>query len=121
MEQLTKKERLVMDTLWNSKIALSASEIMEVSNENLNINTIQQVLRHLLSNNFIEVAEYGFNKKSIMRKYKPVVSQANYINSFISGKNRFEVLCGLVDQEENIDSLNELQKYIDDKKKKLGD
>ena len=121
MEQLTKKERFVMDVLWNSKIALSASEIMEVSKGKLNINTIQQVLRHLLNNDFIEVSEYGFNKKSIMRKYKPVVSQAKYINAFISGKNRFEVLCGLVDQEEDIDSLNELQKFIDDKKKKLGD
>ena len=63
MEQLTKKERLVMDVLWNSKIALSASEIMEVSKGKLNINTIQQVLRQLLNNDFIEVSEYGFNKK----------------------------------------------------------
>lgn len=121
MEQLTKKERLVMDTLWNSKEALSASEIKEVSNDDLNINTIQQVLRHLLNNNFIKVHEFGFNKKSIMRKYKPVISQAQYINAFISGNNRFELICGLVDQENDLDSLNELQKLIDEKKKKLGD
>lgn len=47
MEQLTKKERTIMDILWNANSALSASEIKDTSPD-LNINTVQQVLRNLL-------------------------------------------------------------------------
>ena len=118
MEQLTKKERLVMDILWNSNTALSASEINE-SYQDLNINTVQQVLRHLLNTKFIEVDDIIFNKKSLTRTYKPIISQAQYINAFINQKSRFELLCGLVDQEDEIDSLNELQKLIEQRKKEI--
>lgn len=118
MEQLTKKERLVMDILWNSNTALSASEINE-SYQDLNINTVQQVLRHLLNTKFIEVDDIIFNKKSLTRTYKPIISQAQYINAFINQKSRFELLCGLVDQEDDIDSLNELQKLIEQRKKEI--
>ena len=37
MIQLTKKERSVMDILWDSHIEMSASEIRETSNEELSI------------------------------------------------------------------------------------
>lgn len=118
MEQLTKKERLIMDILWNSDTALSASEINE-SYQDLNINTVQQALRHLLKRKFIEVDDIVFNKKSLTRTYKPIISQAQYINAFISQKSRFELLCGLVDQEDDIDALNELQKLIEQRKKEI--
>ena len=118
MEQLTKKERFIMDILWNSNEALAASEINEQS-QDLNINTVQQVLRRLLNDRFIEVSEIGFNKKALMRKYKPIITQAQYINSFINERSRFELLCGLVDQENDIDSLNELEKLIQQRKNEL--
>lgn len=107
-----------MDILWNSKEALAASEINEVS-QDLNINTVQQVLRRLLNDHFIEVHEIGFNKKALMRKYKPVITQAQYINAFMNEHSRFELLCGLVDQENDINSLNELEKLIQQRKKEL--
>ena len=114
MEQLTKKERSVMDILWDSHIEMSASEIRETSNEELSIYTIQQALRHLL-----EVDDVVFNKKSLTRTYKPLVSQTQYISAFISDSNRFKLLCGLVDEEDDLDSLNELQKLIDKRKKEI--
>ena len=114
MEQLTKKERTIMDILWNATSSLSASEIKDTSPD-LNINTVQQVLRNLLKCKFIEV----FNKKSLTRTYKPVVSQAQYISAFISDSNRFKLLCGLVDEEDDLDSLNELQKLINKRKKEI--
>ena len=40
MIQLTKKERSVMDILWDSPIEMSASDIRETSNEELSIYTI---------------------------------------------------------------------------------
>lgn len=118
MEQLTKKERTIMDILWNADSALSASEIKDTSSD-LNINTVQQVLRNLLKCKFIEVDDIVFNKKSLTRTYKPVVSQAQYISAFISDSNRFKLLCGLVDEEDDLDSLNELQKLINKRKKEI--
>lgn len=118
MEQLTKKERTIMDILWNANSALSASEIKDTSPD-LNINTVQQVLRNLLKCKFIEVDDIVFNKKSLTRTYKPLVSQAQYISAFISDSNRFKLLCGLVDEEDDLDSLNELQKLIDKRKKEI--
>ncbi len=84
----------------------------------LNINTVQQVLRNLLKCKFIEVDDIVFNKKSLTRTYKPLVSQAQYISAFISDSNRFKLLCGLVDEEDDLDSLNELLKKLIDKRKK---
>ncbi len=118
MEQLTKKERAIMDILWNTNVALSASEIKDASSD-LNINTIQQGLRNLLKNKFIEVDDIVFNKKSLTRTYKPSVSQAQYISAFLSDSNRFQLLCGLVDEEDDLESLNELQKLIDKRKKEI--
>ena len=115
MEQLTKKERTIMDILWNANSALSASEIKDTSPD-LNINTVQQVLRNLLKCKFIEVDDIVFNKKSLTRTYKPLVSQAQYISAFISDSNRFKLL---VDEEDDLDSLNELQKLIDKRKKEI--
>ena len=100
MEQLTKKERTIMDILWNSESALSASDIKDTSDE-LNINTVQQVLRNLLKYEFIKVDDVVFNKKSLTRTYKPIISQAQYISAFVSKMNRFELLCGLVDEEDD--------------------
>ena len=101
MEQLTKKERTIMDILWNADSALSASEIKDTSPD------------------FIEVDDVVFNKKSLTRTYKPLVSQTQYISAFISDSNRFKLLCGLVDEEDDLDSLNELQKLIDKRKKEI--
>lgn len=76
-------------------------------------------MRNLLKCKFIKVDDIVFNKKSLTRTYKPLVSQAQYISAFISDSNRFELLCGLVDEEDDLDSLNELQKLIDKRKKEI--
>ena len=68
---------------------------------------------------FGEVDDVVFNKKSLTRTYKPLVSQTQYISAFISDSNRFKLLCGLVDEEDDLDSLNELQKLIDKRKKEI--
>lgn len=56
LDKLTKKEILIMSILWDSESPLSASEIKELSNEDLSIYTVQQVLQRLLKD-FIKVAQ----------------------------------------------------------------
>ena len=113
MIQLTKKERSVMDILWDSHIEMSASEIRETSNEELSIYTIQQALRHLLEIRFIEVYDIAFNNKSLTRKYKPLVSQAEYVDSFINNDTR------LVNNTDDLEELEKLQKLIEKKLRAL--
>ena len=54
IKQLTKREQLVMDILWNSKTDLSANDIF-LHADNVSIYTIQQVLQRLLKMEYIEV------------------------------------------------------------------
>lgn len=115
MIQLTKKERSVMDILWDSHIEMSASEIRETSNEELSIYTIQQALRHLLEIRFIEVYDIAFNNKSLTRKYKPLVSQAEYVDSFINNDTRLQLASNFVNNTDDLKELEKLQKLIEKK------
>ena len=118
MIQLTKKERSVMDILWDSHIEMSASEIRETSNEELSIYTIQQALRHLLEVHFIEVYDIAFNNKSLTRKYKPLVSQAEYVDSFINNDTRLQLASNFVNNTD-LKELEKLQKLIEKKLRAL--
>ncbi len=96
-----------MDILWDSPIEMSASEIRETSNEELSIYTIQQALRHLLEIRFIEVYDIAFNNKSLTRKYKPLVSQAEYVDSFINNDTRLQLASNFVN---NTDEFRRIRK-----------
>lgn len=119
MIQLTKKERSVMDILWDSHIEMSASEIRETSNEELSIYTIQQALRHLLEIRFIEVYDIAFNNKSLTRKYKPLVSQSEYVDSFINNDTRLQLASNFVNNTDDLEELEKLQKLIEKKLRAL--
>lgn len=119
MIQLTKKERSVMDILWDSHIEMSASEIRETSNEELSIYTIQQALRHLLEIRFIEVYDIAFNNKSLTRKYKPLVSQAEYVDSFINNDTILQLASNFVNNTDDLKELEKLQKLIEKKLRAL--
>ena len=110
MIQLTKKERSVMDILWDSHIEMSASEIRETSNEKL---------RHLLEVHFIEVYDIAFNNKSLTRKYKPLVSQAEYVDSFINNDTRLQLASNFVNNTDDLKELEKLQKLIEKKLRAL--
>ena len=53
LDKLTKKEILIMSILWDSESPLSASEIKELSNEDLSIYTIVAQLSRQKSKIFI--------------------------------------------------------------------
>ena len=90
LDKLTKKEILIMSILWDSESPLSASEIKELSNEDLSIYTVQQVLQRLLKKDFIKVAQIIQKNKTFMRIYSPVLTQTDYIKSFINKKTKLK-------------------------------
>ena len=84
-----------------------------------NIYTIQQALRHLLEVHFIEVYDIAFNNKSLTRKYKPLVSQAEYVDSFINNDTRLQLASNFVNNTDDLEELEKLQKLIEKKLRAL--
>lgn len=76
--RLSNREFDIMAILWNSSKPLLASEILKESPE-LNINTVQAVLRKLLNKNYIGVASIVQSGKVLGRTYEPLISRESYI------------------------------------------
>ena len=119
LDKLTKKEILIMSILWDSESPLSASEIKELSNEDLSIYTVQQVLQRLLKKDFIKVAQIIQKNKTFMRIYSPVLTQTDYIKSFINKKTSYELASSFIETSNDIQELDSLEQLIKIKKKEL--
>lgn len=76
--RLSNREFDIMTILWNSPKPLLASEILKESPD-LNINTVQAVLRKLLAKDFIGVAAIVQSGKVLGRTYTPLISKESYI------------------------------------------
>lgn len=76
--RLSNREFDIMAILWNSSKPLLASEILKESPD-LNINTVQAVLRKLLAKDFIGVAAIVQSGKVLGRTYTPLLSKESYI------------------------------------------
>ena len=99
--QFTKKENEIMDILWKHDIAMSANNI-KLASKNLSINTIQQTLQKLL-----EI------------KYRPVISEAQYVNSFIGEDTRAKISAYFVEHTNDLEMIEQLKKLIQEKEKEL--
>ena len=102
-KQLTKREQLIMDILWNSQTDLSANDIF-VQAEDVSIYTIQQVLQRLLKMGYIEVSGIGHNKKAITRKYRPTLSQADYISNHVNQQTSYQLASNYIKTSEDLSS-----------------
>lgn len=116
--QFTKKENEIMDILWKNNYAMSANDIKEASN-GLSINTIQQTLQKLLSINYIKVDGIGQNKKAITRLYRPVISEAQYVNSFIGNETRAQISAYFVKNSDDLETIQKLKELILEKEIEL--
>lgn len=117
---LTKKQNEVMSILWESKEPLSAQQIKS-KNDDLNMNTVQQVLRALLKMGYIKVADIGYSHTVLTRLYSSIVSQSDYIQFLLGDKSPFEVTSSLINNNSSLKELDELRKLIDKKRKELED
>lgn len=118
VKHLTKREQMVMETLWNSEEALSANDIAEI-NKDVSIHTILQVLQKLLKMDYIKIAGIGYSKTSIARKYRPAISQAAQISEHISLQTKYQLASEYVMASNDTSSLDELEKLIKAKKEEL--
>ena len=91
MKKLSKRENQIMIALWNSSVPLSASALKKNLDEDVSIYTIQQVLQKLLKKDYIKVDRIVQHEKALMREYVPVISQVEYITSFVNQKTSFSI------------------------------
>lgn len=117
-KQLTKREQQIMEIIWDSEKDLSANEIKTIAGE-ISIYTIQQVLKKLLKMNYIEVAGIGYTKNSITRKFKPIITQAEYIDSCINSKTRLKLATNFIRNNSDSETLDYLEKLIKEKRNNL--
>lgn len=75
---LTKRELDIMNILWDSEAPKTAAMIIKAQPE-LTMNTVQSVLRKLLKNNFIKVADIVYSGTVLSRSYAPTISREDYI------------------------------------------
>ena len=74
MLNLTKRDMDVLNILWESDEPKTATMISK-SGDGLTMNTTQAVLRKLLKNNLIEIADIVYSGTVLTRSYKSVICQ----------------------------------------------
>ncbi|MDD7388977.1 MAG: BlaI/MecI/CopY family transcriptional regulator [Lachnospiraceae bacterium] len=72
--KLTPRDLDVLSVLWDSDRPMTASEIT-AANPALNKNTVQPVLRKLLKNELVQVADIVYSGTVLSRSYVPSVSR----------------------------------------------
>lgn len=115
---LTKRQNEVMSVLWNSESPLSANQICD-KDEDLNMNTVQQVLRTLLKIQFIKIEDISYSNTVLTRLYTPVVKQTEYLQFLLGNTSTFDLTSSLIDHNKNLDELKQLQVLIEKKCKEL--
>lgn len=120
MKKLSKRENQIMIALWNSSVPLSASALKKNLDEDVSIYTIQQVFQKLLKKDYIKVDRIVQHEKALMREYVPVISQVEYIISFVNQKTSFELASNFIKETDNLDAIIELEKLINIKLKEKG-
>ncbi len=111
---LTKRDLDVMNILWDSDSPKTAALIVKTKPE-LTMNTVQAVLRKLLKNNLIKVADIVYSGTVLTRSYSPLVSQEDFLihkmtseyQSLSNKISKVSILAALLDTEKDADKIKE--------------
>ncbi|WP_124066329.1 BlaI/MecI/CopY family transcriptional regulator [Clostridium sp. E02] len=125
---LTKRELDVMKILWESKKPLVASEITKID-ESLNINTVQSVIRKLLSKDYIKVADIVYSGTVLSRSYAPTISKKElmiqqFVGQFKKNEDKIPIpslVTTLLKHEKNErEVIEQLETVLEERKKTLN-
>ena len=126
----TRREQDVLEVLWTGEKPMTASEIVN-ANPELTMNTVQAVLRKLLGQKIIEVADIVYSGTVLSRSYRPLISHDEFISSQVSQDlerlnktiSKPSLLKTLFDAEKDRDrvkaEIEELEQMLDEYRKKL--
>ena len=126
----TRREQDVLEVLWNGEKPMTASEIVG-ANPDLTMNTVQAVLRKLLGQKIIEVADIVYSGTVLSRSYRAIISHVEFIASQFSQDlerlnktiSKTALLTTLFDAETDRErvkkEIEELEQMLAEYKKKL--
>lgn len=133
IENYTNRDIDVLNILWSSNMAMTASEIVTARSElNLTINTVQSVLRKLLKHHLIKIAGIVYSGNVLCRSYLPTISPSEFaalqlsseckkLHGFIS---KTSLIAALLDTEKDphkkLDEINQLEQMLEDYKRGLN-
>ncbi len=128
--ELTKRDMDILNILWNSSSPMTAAEIAGAK-EGLTINTVQAVLRKLLKQELIEVADIVYSGTVLCRNYRASVSAeeitlsrfTNEIRRFSDKISASSFVAALLDRETDkeirAEEIQNLERLLKDYKKDL--
>ena len=118
---LSVRQLEVMEILWNADQGMTASEIKNASN--MDINTVQASLRGLMSKKYIEVGQIVYSGTVLSRSYVPVVTREEYLDFSCRKLSEFSssslVIASLIGSTDDAEMLDELEAMILKRKKEL--
>lgn len=103
--KLSGRELDVMNVFWSADKPLISKDIV-ARNPALSINTVQAVLKGLLKQNYIQVAEIVYSGTVLTRSYAPVLTAEEYtVNLITKGIHKRlsadGIMAALLKQEDN--------------------
>ncbi len=127
--KLTEREIDILNILWSAGKPLVASDIHKLDNS-ISLNTIQAVLRKLLSKKLIEVAEIVYSRTVLSRSYRPTISFHDFsmqgivkqIKDLDKSISTPSIVATLLEYEKNEEVIIEqLEEMLQERKKQLKD
>ncbi len=111
---LTKRDLDVLNILWESDDPKTAAQIVKAGPE-LTMNTVQAVLRKLLKNKLVEIAEIVYSGTVLTRSYKPIISQEDFLLHKMTSEyqslrkkiSKVSILTALLDTEEDTERIDQ--------------
>lgn len=126
--KLTDRELDILKILWSAGSPLIASEIAN-RDDSLTVNTVQVVLRNLLSKKLVEVADIVYSGTVLSRSYRPTIDAKDFtvrqfVNEFKNLNNGIttpKLVATLLEHEKNEDVvIAELEKMLEERKRLLS-
>lgn len=118
IKPLSKREKEIMDILWNASEPLTASEII-AQNSALKVPTVQAVLKKLLNERLVEVADVVYSGNVLSRRYRPLISADEYapveyerLAKSLSVTQLFSALLGST--KPSLEEIAEIEKILSD-------
>lgn len=111
MEQLTNKEEVVMQVLWELEKAFVKEIVVKLSNDN-HYNTVSTIVRNLEEKGYVSHIAYGKT-----HQYYPLVSKEDYTKRFMNiamkryFNNNYKSMVSFFAKEEKI-SASELREIV---------
>ncbi|MGX7199997.1 BlaI/MecI/CopY family transcriptional regulator [Enterococcus nangangensis] len=118
MQELTKKERQIMNIFWNENKSLSANNII-LLDSSLSKNTVQAVLRKLLKYKLIHVVDIGYSGTVLTRLYEARISQEEFVAELLTDDAFKNLLANYIENTDDNTELDMLDRLIQEKKQKL--